>query len=556
MCGIFCFLNNIIFSKENLDNNLMLGKKRGPDNTVSKIYSDNLYFGFHRLSINGLDEGSNQPIEIDNIKLICNGEIYNYKQLFNTMNIKPKTNSDCEIIIHLYKKYGIKQTLNMLDGVFAFILYDNEKIYVSRDPHGVRPLYMYKKEKQIIFSSELKMINPYIEDGYEILSNFLPGSTMYLENSNNKWEIKDLFKYTIFPYSNIYFETNYQDIYKNIVDKLTEAVRKRVKNTDREVCCLLSGGLDSSLICAISQKILGEKNIELETYSIGLKDSVDLKYAKKVADYLNTKHTEIIVTEDDFINNIENVIHDIESYDTTTVRASIGNYLLGKYISENSNAKVVLNGDGSDELAGGYLYFHACEDPIEFDKECKRLLEDIHSYDVLRSDKCISSHGLEPRTPFLDRGFVQYYLSINPYIRCHSIHEDQCEKYLIRKAFDSMNILPKEVLWRTKEAFSDGVNNENTSWFEKINTNIKIVENPKDNKKYLTTNNINVEYNDISYSHNIPKTSEQLLYRNVFINKYKLCDKIIPYFWMPRYVTATDSSARTLNIYKTIANNK
>jgi asparagine synthase (glutamine-hydrolysing) len=188
--------------------------------------------------------------------------------------------------------------------------------------------------------------------------------------------------------------------------------------------------LDSSLITALVNQINKQENgpdKKLETYSIGLEGSEDLKYARIVSDYLGTNHTEILLTEQDFIDAIPEVIYTIESYDTTTVRASIGNYLLGKYISKNSDAKVIFNGDGSDELCGGYLYMHKAPNQLEFDYECRRLLNNIYAFDVLRSDKCISSHGLEPRTPFLDRSWVQFYLSIDPKLRFHP-GEKQCEK--------------------------------------------------------------------------------------------------------------------------------
>ena len=203
----------------------------------------------------------------------------------------------------------------------------------------------------------------------------------------------------------------------------------------------------------------------LETYSIGLEGSEDLKYAQLVADFLGTKHTNVIVSETEFFQAIPEVIYAIESYDTTTVRASVGNYLIGKFIKENSEAKVIFNGDGSDELMGGYIYFNSCPNSSEFDKECKRLLNDIHYFDVLRSDRCISTHGLEPRTPFLDYTWVNAYLSIEPNQRFQA---GKIEKYLFRNAFQRLKpeILPEDILWRNKEAFSDGVSSLNRSWYE------------------------------------------------------------------------------------------
>jgi asparagine synthase (glutamine-hydrolysing) len=283
----------------------------------------------------------------------------------------------------------------------------------------------------------------------------------------------------------------------------------------------------------------------LETYSIGLQGSEDLKYARIVANYLCTNHTEIIVTEEDMFNAIPEVIYNIESYDTTTVRASIGNYLLGKYIRKNSEAKVIFNGDGSDELLGGYLYMNKCPDDIEFDKETRRLLNDIHLFDVLRSDKSISSHGLEPRTPFLDRSFVNYILSIPPYFRNHKNYK-QCEKYILRQSFtitnfenyESKPILPDEILWRKKEAFSDGVSSHGRSLFQILQEQI--------------ASQLNVIENTTNYTPCIE--TEKYYYKKVFDEAYPNCSHILPYFWMPKYTNATDPSARTLTFYSETKN--
>ena len=315
---------------------------------------------------------------------------------------------------------------------------------------------------------------------------------------------------------------------------LVDAVVKRIEISDRPVACLLSGGLDSSIVSAIAAryyKLMTGKDIE--TFSIGLEDSEDLKYSKMVADHIGSKHTQIISTEEEFLNSIPNVIVDIESYDTTTVRASVGNWNVAKYIKEHSDAKVILNGDGADELMGGYLYFHKCPDSTEFDKECVRLLENIHYFDVLRSDKSISSHGLEGRTPYLDRKFVEAYLSLAETERCHSINEKQ-EKYIIRdiiKNYDPF-LLPDEILYRKKEAFSDGVSGLKKSWYQIIQENVRCEESIES-----------------LYLHNSPNTTEQKCYRSEFEYHYKDCGSIIPYFWMPRYIKATDASARTLSIY-------
>lgn len=556
MCGIFALLNNHDEILPNtIDMAINKAKHRGPENTTI-INKQGYVFGFHRLAINGIDPISNQPFDINNCLLMCNGEIYNHKKLFNLLNIKPSTNSDCEIIIHLYRKYGIDTTLQMLDGVFSFILYDkvNEFMIIARDPYGVRPLFKLDSLGDIYaYASELKQLYPLklVINNYVMIKQFSPGHYEILKKrqphdsqiiecalENKQFELLYKKKYTEFCFYKMPIYNNWEPYFDLIRRELENAVMKRVETTERPIACLLSGGLDSSLVTSLVKKYYTGT---LETYSIGLKDAEDLKYAQKVADFLGTKHTEIIVSEDDFFNAIPEVIEKIESYDTTTVRASVGNYLIGKYISENSEAKVIFNGDGSDELAGGYLYMHYAPNALEFDIECKRLLKHICFFDVLRSDRSISTNGLEPRTPFLDRGWVEAYLSIPNEIRFHKLHKHP-EKYLIRKAFDNGGYLPDEVLWRTKEAFSDGVSNKNRSWFEIIQEKV--------NKKTIDLQGFNKYLlNEVTNIHNPPTTLEQSYYRKIFKNNYDMCDDVIPYFWMPNFIKAKDASARTLNIY-------
>ena len=558
MCGIFSILNNR-YTLDKIEFNFKKGEKRGPENSkLININNKNIWFGFHLLAINGYkDENAEQPFNINGIHLICNGEIYNWKELYSTMGITGRSNSDCEVIIYLYLKYGIEQTLQMIDGVFAFVLYDeNAKlVYVARDTYGVRPLFIkhvvgFNKitnntSNTVAFASELKQLMGF--DNYNNIKQFTPGTYSKFGISES-YDRVFIYPENI-PFSKITsFPNHFNTLMKNnditnacslIKNSLTNAVEKRVKNTEREIACLLSGGLDSSLITALVNKLTPGKKIS--TWSIGMEGSEDLKYAKIVANHIGSEHHEIIVTEQDMLSCIESVIYDIESYDTTTVRASIGNWLISKYIKEHSDCKVVFNGDGSDEVCGGYLYFHYSPDSIDFDKECRKLLNQIHFFDVLRSDRSISSHGLEARTPFLDRQFVQTYMSINPNLRNH-VFLDKCEKYLLRKAFDDGELLPKEILWRTKEAFSDGVSSSKNSWFEVLQDHIK-------NNIFEHAPNI-LERQQIYYKKKTPKTLEQLHYRMVFESQFKNMGDIIPYFWMPNFVDATDASARTLNIYK------
>jgi len=549
MCGIFTLLN---YSQVNYDkfikSQFMKGKNRGPEFSDLQHISMNAIFGFHRLAINGLDDISNQPITIDNIHLICNGEIYNYRELYKLMGVTPKSNSDCEVIIHLYKRYGIKQTLKMLDGVFAFALCDNNhtnlesNIYIARDPYGIRPLYFLNNTKETVqvigFASELKMLSDFCNQNPDELtiSQFKPGT--YSSFNLNKSALATWTNIDNDSYHEPGFSLNSMDmnwVNRGIQTYLIQSVEKRYLTTERPIACLLSGGLDSSLITAlINENHKKNTNKPLETYSIGLYGSEDLRNAKIVSKYIGTNHTEIIVTEQEMFDIIPELIYTIESYDTTTVRASIGNYLLGKYISKNSNAKVIFNGDGSDELCGGYLYMNYCSDVIEFDKETRRLLADIYNFDVLRSDKCISSNGLEPRTPFLDRSFVNFYLSIPPSIRCHA-HNSQVEKFLLRNAFsidnfknsDGKQILPDEILWRRKEAFSDGVSGNSRSLYQILQDFIV----PK-------------------YQSNIkPIDAEKQYYKSLFSQHYPNSLNIIPYYWMPKYTNTDDPSARTLTTY-------
>ena len=559
MCGIFGIINYNSCDINKIKTNFEKGKLRGPEYSILKYYN-NICIGFHRLAINGLTEKSNQPFEINNTILVCNGEIYNYKELAKDNNITLQSDSDCEIILHLYLLYGIEYTLTLLDGVFSFIIYDNnnKSVLLARDPYGIRPLYIAYDNNIMYISSELKCIYR-LTNSKESISNFIPGHYMKIEMNtynlicNNPTLIYAYTKYTYFPFSDTKFlYLSEIDIYNILYNKLYTSVRKRViGTTERPVACLLSGGLDSSLICALVNKIIKEKypNKKLKTFCIGMPGSEDLKYAKIVANHIGTDHYEIVMSENDFFNAIPEVIKTIESYDTTTIRASVGNYLVSKYIKENTDCKVIFNGDGADELMGGYLYFKKSPNAFEFDKECKRLLQDIYMYDVLRSDKSISSNGLEPRTPFLDRSWVETYLSIDKNIRYNTTIE-HCEKYLIRKAVDYLdeNLLPKKILWRTKEAFSDGVSKLNKSWYQIIHEKIdNLCE--EDEKLDNALELIMKTYKNYPLSNNIPKTREQAYYRYLYNGYYKNTDHLINYYWMPKYTDADDSSARTLNFY-------
>ena len=523
MCGIITVLNPSIPSSRVIQN-FGKSKHRGPDHSDFKEINTNLWMGFHRLAINGLTNSSSQPFHIQGIYLVCNGEIYNYKELYTKLNITPTTESDCEIIVHLYLLYGIDQTVHRLNASeFAFVLYDSSKneIYAVRDPYGVRPLYHSKQSGMHIFSSEMKMVN---DLKMTSIRHHKPGTiTKFVDG-----ELQKTYSYISHPPIN-HSISKYGQVTSLIHDTLYDCVKQRVMNTERGVACLLSGGLDSSIITALVSTIRKDLGMTepLETFSIGLEGAEDLKYAAIVANHLGTKHTNIIVSEDDFFRAIPDIIYTIESYDTTTVRASTGNYLVCKEIAKLSQSKVIFNGDGADEVAGGYLYMKKCPNEFEFDAECRRLVSEIYLFDALRSDKSISCNGLEARTPFLDKAFVQMYLSLPSKMR----FTPQCEKLWLRKSFESY--LPPEIIWRTKEAFSDGVSAMNRSWYQIIQEKIPTIY------KQLESN----------YVYNPPTTPEQLYYRTLFETHYENCATIIPFFWMPKYSTTKDCSARTLEHY-------
>jgi asparagine synthase (glutamine-hydrolysing) len=534
MCGIFAVIGNGM-EKENENGNengnenekemeraFESIRHRGPDDSQLKKIRDHR-IGFHRLAINDLSEKGNQPLRLGSLHLICNGEIYNHQDLVDFYHFDTASHSDCEVILHMYARFGIERTLRELDGYFAFVLIDEatDCVIVARDPIGVRALYMGQKGSQMYFASEAKALH----DLVDTLQQF-PPSFYWVSTSETNVRTSELIRYTNVSESNCILDT-FTTALEQTRTLLSSAVKKRVQNTDRPFGCLLSGGLDSSLITAL---VCTYSDQPVVTFSIGLEGSVDLFYAKLVADYLGTVHHEVIVTEHDMISAIPNVIRQIESYDTTTVRASTPMYLLAKYISEHTDIKVLFSGEGSDELSGSYLYFKNAPNVVEFQKEILRLTTDLCYFDVLRADKCIAGHGLELRVPFLDKEFVDYYLHINPLYKCYNSF--QCEKYLLRKCF--VGWLPDEVLWRKKEAFSDGVSTYERSWYQVI-------------AEHVAT----LDLSDIPECTYLPSLSnESKWYRSLFDDVYPNRERLVPYYWLPRWCgTVTDPSARVLSVY-------
>jgi asparagine synthase (glutamine-hydrolysing) len=529
MCGIFAYLS----SNEKIKENYGKISHRGPDSSkhiTIPFNNTQLFLGFHRLAINGLDEISNQPMkDVENtVVLICNGEIFNYKELIQEHQFENEytSNSDCEIIIHLYKKYGIEITCQLLDGEFSFILVDlrDNTLYIARDQLGIRSLYWdYEYESTISLSvcSELKGINEISVHPVQ----FPPAH--YWSSKTNK-------TVPFFNYVSPIINESEDEIIQNIRFLFEKAVNKRLMS-DRDVACLLSGGLDSSTVAALVAKNYKKTGDgRLNTYSIGLKGSVDLYYADLMSKHIKSHHTNIELTEEDFLNAIDKTIKQIESYDTTSVRASVGNYLVSLYIKENSDDKVIFCGDVSDEIFASYRGFSGEHDDAEFYSENVKMLNHIHYFDVLRSDKTISGAGLEARVPFGDKDFIEYVMKIPA--KHKMFNKTRMEKYLFRRAF--ADILPDEILWRRKEAFSDGVSSMERSWFQII-------------KEFVDTKYSDDDFDRLSktYTHNQPYDKESLFYREIFEKYYPNMDYTIPYFWRHPFSTQIDPSARLLSNY-------
>ena len=541
MCGIFAYLgdpqpkNYFLTSFNNLSG-------RGPDDQKLEIIKseDNktIVFGFHRLAINDLSSQGNQPMKLGSHTLICNGEIFNYQDLIKKNNFSYQTSSDCEVILHMYQQYGVKETVSSLDAEFSFVLYDskNDITYAARDPFGVRPLFKgTDKQGNIYFSSEMKGISELCQD----IERFPPGCFWNSKDQSYERYYDYHYSIEICPIKN-----SEKQICDQIRHFLTQAVDKRLMS-ERPIGCLLSGGLDSSLIASIISRRFKEKNQgELNTFSIGMPGSSDLKYAQMVSKHIGSKHHHIELSSEEFLKAIPEVIYATESYDTTTIRASVGNYLVGKYIKEKTDITVVFNGDGSDEQSG-YLYLRNAPDEKMFQQECISLLKNIHMFDCLRSDRSISSRwSLESRTPFLDKEFVNYYMSIDPRLKMYS--KDKIEKYLLRKAFEEDNYLPNEVLWRPKEAFSDGCSSNQKSWYKTIQDYVDL---------FITDQQFQ-EYKD-SYTHNPPQLKESLYYRQVFETSFEQHSNVIDFFWLPKWCgEQIDPSARELSFYKQQEKNK
>lgn len=503
--------------------------KKGFDETVSRGPDDSKIvdtgkglLGFHRLAIMGLTPDGMQPFELDGSYVVCNGEIYGFEKLKEKLSSKYtfKSGSDCEILLPMYFEYGTEM-FKMLDAEFALIIYDGKKkkYIAARDPIGIRPLYYgYSGSGSIVFASEPKNLVGLCEK----IMPFPPGH--FYEDG------KFICYNDIAAVESVCYD-DLDTIFKNIHDKLTLGVEKRLV-ADAKIGFLLSGGLDSSLVCAIAAK---KSKKPIRTFAIGMSgDAIDLKYAKQVADYIGSDHTEVIMTSKQVLESLDGLIKLLGTFDITTVRASMGMYLLCKWIHENTDIRVLLTGEISDELFG-YKYTDFAPSAEEFQKESQKRVRELHMYDVLRADRCISVNSLEARVPFGDLDFVKYVMSIDPEKKLNKYNKG---KYLLRKSFEG-DLLPHDILYREKAAFSDAVGHSMVDYLKEYADSLYSDGEFKEKCK--------------KYTHAAPFTKESLLYREIFEKYYPGQGEMIKDFWMPNKswegCNVNDPSARVLSNY-------
>jgi len=520
MCSIMGYLGSSL-TKEELKPFFDETISRGPD--MQKMISvDGAVLGFERLSIMGLSESGMQPFGLNNNYVVCNGEIYGFRPIKEELSKKYTfiSESDCEVILPMYEEYGLDM-FRMLDAEYACVIYDDKRksIVAARDPIGIRPLfYGYPKEGEIIFASEAKNLVGLCDKIYP----FPPGH-YYADGKfvcyRDMTEVKEV------------VTDDLETVCKNIHDKLVKGIEKRL-DADAPLGFLLSGGLDSSLVCAVSAKILKKP---IKTYAIGMStDAIDLKYAKEVADYIHSDHQEIIITKEDVLAALPDVVHLLGTYDITTIRASIGMYLICKAIHETTDVRVLMTGEISDELFG-YKYTDFAPDAEAFQEEAAKRIRELYMYDVLRADRCISVNSLEARVPFGDLDFVQYVMSIDPEKKLNKYNKG---KYLLRHAFEG-DYLPYSILMREKAAFSDAVGHSMVDYL----------------KAYAEEKYSDEEFKErcALYKYATPFTKESLLYREIFEKYYPGQAEMVVDFWMPNKswegCNVNDPSARVLSNY-------
>ncbi|WP_195984195.1 asparagine synthase B [Clostridium sp. D33t1_170424_F3] len=494
---------------------------RGPDDSRI-VNTGNGLLGFHRLAIMGLDSTGMQPFCLDGSYIVCNGEIYGFQKFRAALSSQYtfQSDSDCEVLLPLYREYGVKM-FAMLDAEFACILYDGDtrEFIAARDPIGIRPLYYgYDQKGAILFASEAKNL---VGLAGKIMP-FPPG---------HYYKGGEFIRYCDISEPETICHDDLETVCRNIHDKLVAGVEKRLI-ADAKVGFLLSGGLDSSLVCAIAAR---KSKTPIRTFAIGMsKDAIDLKYAREAADYIGSDHREILITREDVISSLEEVIAALGTYDITTIRAGVGMYLVCRAIHEQTDIRVLLTGEISDELFG-YKYTDFAPSARAFQEEAQKRLRELHMYDVLRADRCISVHSLEARVPFGDLDFVKYVMSVDPELKRNRYGKG---KYLLRHAFEG-DYLPQEILYREKAAFSDAVGHS-------------MVDDLKAYADSMYTDKA-FEEKRLQYTHARPFTKESLLYRELFEQYYPGQSEMVSDFWMPNKAWAgcdvNDPSARVLSNY-------
>ena len=521
MCSIFGIQSKSIASsllKECFERTI----SRGPD--MSRFVEIPCgYLGFHRLAIMGLDERGMQPFQLDDDYVVCNGELYGFRPIRARLMEKYdiRSESDCEILLPLYREYGLEM-FRTLDAEFALILYDAAKnsLIAARDPIGIRPLYYGAlADGGMAFASEPKNLVGLCET----ILPFPPG---------HYWADGEFVCYADPAHVEQYVMEDEATVCARLHDLLIDGVKKRL-DADAPLGFLLSGGLDSSLVCAIAQRELKKP---IRTFAVGMDvDAIDLKYARQAADYIGSNHTEVIITKQQVLDALPDVVRLLGTYDITTIRASMGMYLVCKYIHEHTDIRVLLTGEISDELFG-YKYTDFAPDAAAFQHEAEKRIRELHMYDVLRADRCISVNSLEARVPFGDLAFVHYAMSIDPSLK---MNRHDMGKYLIRKAFAEDKLLPESILWRQKAAFSDAVGHSMVD----------------DLKEYAEQKYSLGEYaiKCAQYDHARPFTKESLMYRELFEQFYPGQSHMVIDFWMPNKswpgCDVSDPSARVLKNY-------
>ncbi len=522
MCCVMGFQSDL-YTAEQILPFFARTKSRGPDDTRVEFIGRGMLC-FHRLSIMGLDERGMQPFSYGKNRVVCNGELYGWRKQKRELEEKGYSffsDSDCELLLPLYEEYG-PEMFSKLDAEYALILYDGERdcLMAARDPIGIRPLYYgYFSDGSIAFASEAQNL----EGLCDRILPFPPG---------HYYDGKDFIRYANLTSVEKALPDDLETVCRNIREKLIAGVAKRL-DADAPLGFLLSGGLDSSLVCAISAKLLGRK---IRTFAIGMDlDPIDLKYAQIAANYIGAEHTAYFMTREDVLAALEEVIRMLGTWDITTIRASLGMYLCCKAIHENTDVRVLMTGEISDELFG-YKYTDYAPSAEAFQQESKKRIDELHMYDVLRADRCISVNSLEARVPFGDLDFVSYVMKIDPELK---MNRYQMGKYLLRHAFEKDDILPPEILWRQKAAFSDAVGHSMVD----------------DLKAYAETIYSDAAFHAgcAAYDYCPPFTKESLLYRDIFEKYYPGQAEMIKDFWMPNPewegCKVDDPSARVLANY-------